>query len=201
MSGVATDSFADESQLVAALRRGDEGAFRRVVGEFGPRMRAVIRRYLKSDSDADDALQDAFFNAARAINRFNQESALSTWLHTIAVRSALMKLRSQRRQLEETGIDTLLPGYTSFGHRLLPAVAQPVEQVQTHEVQELVRQQIEKLPEMYRTVLMARDIEQLSTEEAAEALDMPQAALKTRLHRARAALRTLLEPYIRKNAI
>lgn len=200
MSGLAS-GFTDEAQLIGSLRAGDERAFHQLVTEFGPRMRAVIRRYLRSDADADDALQDAFLNAARAIDRFKQDSALSTWLHTIAARSALMKLRSQRRQLEETGIDALVPGYTSFGHRVMPAVQQPPEEVQSRQAQELVRQQIEKLPEMYRTVLMARDIEQLSTEEAAEALDMPEAALKTRLHRARAALRTLLEPYIRKNAI
>lgn len=192
----------DDATLVAALRERDGQAYRHLVTEFGPRMRAVIRRYLPIEADADDALQDAFLSAARAIDRFNGESALSTWLHTIAVRAALMKLRSKHRRENETSIDALLPTYDFVGHRHLPAAGvQPDLNLESLEVQELVRRQIDKLPEMYRAALMARDIEQLSTLEAAEALGMSEAAMKTRLHRARAALRTLLEPYIRRNAI
>ncbi len=193
----------DEREFIAALRRKEPSAYARLVTEYGPRLRAVIRRYLRVEADADDALQDALINAARGIENFNQESALSTWLHTIAVRAALMKLRSRGRLLDETGIDPLLPTYNSVGHRVMPASSgdQPPERLQTRQVQDLVREQIEKLPEMYRAVLIARDIEQLSTEDAAEALGMTEAALKTRLHRARAALRTLLEPYIRNGSI
>ncbi len=205
MSNAATTSadFSNEASFIDALRCKDQRAFFKLVADFGPRMRAVIRRYLRSEADADDALQDAFVSAARAIERFNGDSSLSTWLHTIAVRAALMKLRSKGRQLDETGIDDLLPTYNIVGHRVLPTsnVQTVPEQLLTKQTQELVRNQIAKLPEMYRVVLMARDIEQLSTEEASEALGMNEAALKTRLHRARAALRTLLEPYIRSNAI
>lgn len=193
----------DEAALIDALRRRDGAAFMRLVTEYGPRMRAVIRRYLRDESDADDALQDAFISVARAIGRFNHESSLSTWLHTVAVRSALMKLRSRKRLSEETSIETLLPQFNAIGHRVAtPASALPVpEQLESKQTQEIVRDQIEKLPEPYRVVLMARDIEQLSTEEASEALGLSEPALKTRLHRARAALKTLLEPYLRSRAI
>lgn len=202
MTSLAT-AHQDEAVLIDALRRREEAAFMRLVTEYGPRMRAVIRRYLRDDSDVDDALQDAFISVARAINRFNHASSLSTWLHTVAVRSALMKLRSRKRLSEETSIEPLMPQFNMVGHRLpTPASALPVpEQLESKQTQELVRDQIEKLPEAYRVVLMARDIEQLSTEEASEALGLSEPALKTRLHRARAALRTLLEPYLRRHAI
>lgn len=191
-----------EAHFIDALRRREGSAFRRLIDEYGPRLRAVILRYVRNDADADDALQDAFVSAARGIGKFEGGSSLSTWLHSIAARAALMKLRSRKRLLDETGIDALLPRYNLVGHRVLPASSeQTVERVETAETRDLVRRQIDKLPEMYRVVLMARDIEQLSTQEAAEALGLNEASLKTRLHRARAALRTLLEPFMRTNSI
>lgn len=192
-----------DAALVAALQRGEAAAFERLVSEFGPRMRSVIFRYVRDDADADDALQDAFISAGRAIARFNQDSALSTWLHTIAVRAALMKLRSKRRWTDEQSIDALLPTYDRIGHRVLPESPSKglPEQASIKETQQRVRDCIDQLPEMYRAVLLARDIEQLSTEESADVLGMTIPALKTRLHRARAALRTLLEPLIRSGSI
>jgi RNA polymerase sigma-70 factor (ECF subfamily) len=203
MSSTTPNISDDEATLIDALRRRDQSAFMRLVTEYGPRMRAVIHRYLRSDADADDALQDAFISAARAIDRFNRESSLSTWLHTIAVRAALMKLRSKKRLVDETGIDPLLPQFNIVGHRVptTSTLDGAAQELQTRQTQELVRDQIDKLPEMYRAVLLARDIEELSTQEASDALGLSEAALKTRLHRARGALRTLLEPYIRSNAI
>lgn len=200
MSSTLTNT--NEGHFLDALRRREPSAFRRLVEEYGPRLRSVILRYVRNDADADDALQDAFVSAARGIDRFQGDSSLSTWLHSIAARAALMKLRSRKRHLDETGIDALLPQYNIVGHRVLPtAPAAAADELQSKETRELVRRQIERLPEMYRVVLMARDIEELTTQEASDALGLNEAALKTRLHRARAALRTLLEPYIRRNSI
>src|SRR5689334_6179968 len=88
----------EEEELVVRLKAGDEAAFETLVRTHGPRMLAVARRYLSREADAQDALQDAFVNVVRAIGSFAGNSRLSTWLHRVVVNSALMKIRSARRQ-------------------------------------------------------------------------------------------------------
>jgi RNA polymerase sigma-70 factor (ECF subfamily) len=190
---------ADEVELVARLQSGDAAAFERLVRDFGPRMLAVARRFLGNDEDAQDALQEALLSAYRGIHRFEGQSQLGTWLHRIAANAALMRLRSRRRG-EETSIDDLLPTFRSDGHQTAATSAwsRPVEElVERQETAELVRRSIDQLPENYRAVLLLRDIEERSTEEAAELLGMTSGAVKTRLHRARQALRTLLDSHMR----
>jgi RNA polymerase sigma-70 factor (ECF subfamily) len=109
-----------------------------------------------------------------------------------------MKLRSRRRTLEQS-IEELLPTYLDDGHRVDAQRRWAVTidtAVATHEVCELVRSSIERLPESYRTVLLLRDIEERTTEETARLLEIEIGTVKTRLHRARQALRTLLDPYM-----
>ena len=135
-------------------------------------------------------------SAFRGIDKFQGNSRLSTWLHRIVVNASLMKIRSRKRQ-KERPIDDLLPQYQDDG-----TPANKVQQwavsfdtaVHDRETRRWVRKSIDQLPESYRTVLLLRDIEQLNTEETAEALDLSISAVKTRLHRARVALRTLLKP-------
>jgi len=186
---------ADEAQLVAALRRGDEAAFEALVRANLGRMLATARRMLGNDDDARDAVQEAFQAAFRAIGAFSGDARLSTWLHRIVVNAALMKHRSRRRRPEEP-IDDLLPCFDADGHWVsgMAAPAVPTERLlQSRQVRALVRACIDRLPESYRTVLLLRDIEQLDTEEASRALGVTTTAVKVRLHRARQALRTLLE--------
>ena len=194
-----TDARLDESALVAALRAGDEGAYAQLMREQGGRMLAVARRFMRSDDLAQDAVQDAFLQAFRNIDRFKEGAKLSTWLHRITVNACLMKLRSARRR-PEVAIEDLLPSYQDDGHRLEPVGAWTEtgpEAAESRETRELVRQAIDRLPDGYRDVLMARDIEQLDTAEAAEALGLSLSATKTRLHRARQALRELLDPHLK----
>ncbi|MCA9268796.1 MAG: sigma-70 family RNA polymerase sigma factor [Planctomycetales bacterium] len=196
----AVDPFADadEATLLAALRRGDEAAFESLVRRNGPRMLAVARRFLQQDQDAQDAVQDAFLSAFKSLDRFEGNSSLATWLHRIAVNSALMKLRQRQRKSEKM-IDDLLPKFTADGHMARPAENWPVTHdtaVQDRELQRVVRQKIDELPETYRTVLLLRDIEEHSTEETAQLLDITPGAVKTRLHRARMALREALSGHI-----
>jgi RNA polymerase sigma-70 factor (ECF subfamily) len=168
----------------------------------GARLLAVAQRLLGSEEDASDAVQDAFISAFRAIDRFEGGSRLSTWLHRIVVNSALMKLRSQQRK-PETSIEDLLPRFLDDGHFAEP----PAEWQQTadqalerSEMRQLVRKAIDGLPEIYRTVLLLRDIEGLDTAEAAEAIGVTANAVKIRLHRARQALRGQLDEYMREGA-
>jgi len=189
--------IADEARLVAALRRQDPEAFETIVRRFGGRMLATARRYLHGEQDCADAVQDAFISAFQAIDRFEGNSQLATWLHRIVVNACLMKLRARSRR-QEVSIEGLLPAFDAAGHHAqsvrrwrLP----PDEQLQSDENRKLVRQCIDMLPADFRSVLLLRDIEEFSTEEAAAALQITPGAVKTRLHRARQALRTLLEPH------
>lgn len=192
------DSF--EAELLAGLRAGDDAAYERLVRTHGGRLLAVARRLLSNEDDARDALQEAFLSAFRAIGSFHEGARLSTWLHRIVINAALMKLRSRRRKPEEP-IDNLLPTFLEDGHRenAGPAWKETTESVlQQQETRVLVRECIDRLPESYRTVLLLRDIEELDTEEAAQLLGISPNAVKIRLHRARQALRTLLDPYFRE---
>lgn len=190
-----------ERDLLDRLRAGDAAAFEILIQLYGGRMLAVARRLLSNEEDARDAVQDAMISAFRSINGFTGASRLSTWLHRITVNSALMKLRTRRRQAE-TSIESLLPSYLDDGHRAVPVAewSQTAEDVaRSRETRAIVRDSISKLPENYRIVLMLRDIEELTTREAAEMLGIDEGALKVRLHRARLALRTLLDDRFRGN--
>lgn len=192
-----SDDVADPS-LVARMRRGDEEAFSLAVRRYWPRLLAVARRFLSTEQDAQDAVQDAFLSAFRALDRFEEQSRLGTWLYRIVVNASLMKLRSQRRKPERS-IEDLLPRFKDDGHMVNPATHWAISvdnAADQREIQEVVRKAIDQLPESYRTVLLLRDIEERNTEEAANLLGISASAVKTRLHRARQALRTLLDPYM-----
>ena len=195
----ARGEAADEAALVAGLRAGDDRAFETLVRRHGGRMLAVARRLLRDENDAADAVQDALLSVSRAIDGFQGGSRLSTWLHRVVVNAALMRLRAQRRRREES-IEDLLPRFVADGHQARPAEpwAAPAEdRLETEETRALVSASIGRLPETYRVVLMLRDIEELDTQETAAVLGVTANAVKIRLHRARQALRTLLDPHFR----
>jgi RNA polymerase sigma-70 factor (ECF subfamily) len=194
----AGDAVQDAA-LLARLRAGEPAAYEELVRNNSGRMLAVSRRILNSEDDAKDAVQDAFVSAFRGIENFAGGSLLSTWLHRIVVNAALMKLRTRRRKPERS-IEELLPAYLEDGHHAedFQDWNQPVDRAMMRaEMRAVVRQCISELPENYRTVLILRDIEELDTNEAAERLGMTPNAVKIRLHRARQALRTLLDPHFR----
>lgn len=192
-----SEEFGDESALVAALRRDESAAHETFVWRFGGRMLATARRFLPCEQDCYDAVQDAFISAFQAIDKFEGNSKLGTWLHRILVNACLMKLRSRSRR-HEVSIDDLLPKFDDSGHhrRSMPRWRQPADdQLQCDETRTLVRRCIDMLPDDFRSVLLLRDIEELNTDETAATLKITPGAVKTRLHRARQALRTLLEPH------
>jgi RNA polymerase sigma-70 factor (ECF subfamily) len=181
--------------LLDGLRRGDGRAFEELVRLYSGRLLALAKRILGSEHDARDAVQDAMVSVFRSIDRFDGSAKLSTWLHRIVVNAALMKLRSQRRRPEES-IDDLLPHFDAKGNwqsepaRWLTPGDVLLEQ---RENRALVRRSIERLPDTLRVVLVLRDIEELDTEEVARLVEITPNAVKIRLHRARQALRTLIE--------
>jgi RNA polymerase sigma-70 factor (ECF subfamily) len=200
----STDSFsterATEQRLLDRLRTGDTAAFEEVVGLHAGRMLAVARRYLEQEADAQDAVQEAFLSAFKGIAGFEGESRISTWLHRITVNACLMHLRTKRRRPERS-IDDLLPVFIEDGHQRNPSRPwKPFNEsgIEGAELRDMVRSKVNELPQMYREVLILRDFEGLDTAQTAGALGLEYAAVKTRLHRARQALRTLLDPYMRE---
>ncbi len=191
--------LGDDPEFIARLRARDSDAFELLLRTYAGRLLRVARRFLPMEEDARDALQDAFLSAYRFIDRFEAGSRLSTWLHRIVVNSCLMKLRTRRRHPEE-GIDALLPQFKPDGHQLVDSVdwSESAEGM-VHRVQlcRRVRAAIDELPDTYRVVLLMREIEELSTEETADALGLTPNAVKIRLHRARQALRTILDRELR----
>lgn len=190
-----SDGYAHEAHLLERLRRGEDEAFEQLVRQHSSHLLATARRLLRSEHDAQDAVQDAFLSAFKSIGQFTGSAKLSTWLHRIVVNVALMKLRSRRRRPEES-IDELLPHFDAQGEWMTKVTSweTSTEQLlQRQETRALVRQCIDCLPDSSRTVLLLRDIEELDTEETADLLGITPNAVKIRLHRARQALRTLLE--------
>lgn len=185
----------NERELLAQLRAGDEDAFGLVVQRYGGRMLATARRFLNNECDAQDAVQEAFASAFRALNKFNGDAMLSTWLHRIVVNASLVQLRSKRRRAERT-IQELLPRFDQEGEW----IGDPVTWTDASETilerrdsREMVRRCIERLPAIYRSVVLLRDIDELDTDETARSLAITPNTVKVRLHRARQALKTLIE--------
>lgn len=191
----------DDRDLLSALKAGDDAAYELLVRSYTPRMLAVARRFLRSEEDARDAVQDAFLSAFRGIGDFEGSARISTWLHRIVVNASLMKLRTRRRKPERS-IEDLMPGFLEDGHMERPASAWrdlPEDQAARSQLRRLLLEKIHELPENHRNVLLLRDIEDLDTEATAKALGLTPGAVKTRLHRARLALRGLLDPHLRRS--
>jgi RNA polymerase sigma-70 factor (ECF subfamily) len=200
-NSLAQDSHSrgssDEPALIAALKAGDEWAFETLIRQHGSRLLAVARRFTRHEEDAQDVVQSAYLSAFRAIEEFEGQCLLSTWLHRIVVNTALMKLRSRRRKPEES-IETLLPGFQEDGHHVeqFSEWSAPADTLlERQQTRATVRACIMQLPDNHRIVLLLRDIEERSTQEVAEALGMTATAVKVRLHRARQALSSLLREH------
>jgi len=160
-------------------------------------VREIARRYLRSEDDSCDALQDTFLHAFKSINTFKGDTQLSTWVHRILVNCALVHLRVKRRRpvIDGAKIDELLPRFDPAGNWIDERMSTMPAHVsfELSENRMTVRRCINQLPDAYRIVLMLRDIEELDTEEAARSLDPAPDNLKVRLHRGRQALKVIIE--------
>lgn len=189
-----------ERAIVEGMRAGDDRAFEWLVRDYVGPLQAVAFRLLQNQADADDAVQEAFLSAYRNFEGFRADARLGTWLHRIVVNAALGRLRKRKRRPDHgadvVDVSELLPRFTEAGYpeRFHEPWVHPVEELATRaETREQVRQMIDKLPDNYRTVLILRDIEELDTQATAELLGLTPGTVKVRLHRARQALRNLLE--------
>ncbi|MGH9573770.1 MAG: sigma-70 family RNA polymerase sigma factor [Candidatus Acidiferrales bacterium] len=187
----------DESALVAAAKAGDVSAFETLVGRYERKIFRLTQNITQNREDAEDAMQEAFLKAYEHLDNFEGNSRFYTWLVRIAVNQALMKLRKRRpNQISldediETGEDSMPREVEDWG----PSPEQRYEQT---EMSGILSQVIGELDPSFRVVFQLRDIEELSTEETAEALGLSVPAVKSRLLRARLKLRQKLNRYFRE---
>lgn len=193
-----------ERELLDGLRRGENEAYSKLVRDNTGRLLVLARGILRNPDDANEAVQEAFMQAFRAMDRFEGNARLSTWLHRITVNTCLLRLRHAKTR-PESSIEDLLPRFDETGHRYKSAEDAwsegTLEKLERHQIGKVVRGAIDRLPDRFRDVVLLRDIEGLTTEETAKVLGIRPEAAKMRLHRARQALRTLLELQMQSEAI
>jgi len=191
----------DELALVDCVRSGENRCYDVFVRRFSSKVLAVAKRYLRSDADAADCFQDTFVAAFDSIDRFEKRSSVGAWLRGITVNQCLMRVRTNSRRREES-IDHLLPDFDEHGQRVTtfePAQSSDAGAlIDQSNMKTAVRSKIDQLPDDYRMTLLLRDIDGYSTQETADILGLQVNAVKTRLHRARSALKTLLEPELER---
>ncbi len=164
-------------------------------------MLKLARTYLRDSALAEDAVQSAFAKIFTRSDQFSGGPGIRSWMRRIVVNEALMLLRKRRSLSEEGGIDRLLPEFDENDCRIeerWSATPTPEQLLMTDETRRIVAEKISELPDAYRVTLLLRDIEERTTAEVAEALGLTETNVKVRLHRARAALKTLLEPHLRR---
>jgi len=186
----------EEAELVRRARAGETGAFETIVERYERRIYRLALQMMGNAADAEDVLQETFLKVHAKLDQFQQQSKLYTWMVRIAVNQALMKLRQRRRNVvsldEELASDEgPLPREVADWH------PNPEQQFEATELGDILERALRALALPYRLVFQLRDIEQLSTEETAETLGISQAAVKSRLLRARLQLRARLSRHFR----
>lgn len=190
-SGVATGSF-DESALVTRAKAGDMSAFSDLITHYDRRVFRMAKQITQNDDDAEDVLQETFLKAYSHLDDFQGNSKFYTWLVRIAVNEALMKLRKRRSDRTVPLDEPIDTGEDEVVREIAVWEENPEQRYSREELGSILDEAIESLKPAYRTVFILRDIEELSIEETAEALDLSISAVKSRLLRARLQLREKL---------
>jgi RNA polymerase sigma-70 factor, ECF subfamily len=175
-----------DAQLVARARDGDLQAFGGLVAAHGPRVAGLVRRLGVPRDDVDEVAQEVFVRAWRAVGRFEGRARFSTWLYRIAFNEAQRRLDALARRPQAVLADERVPATGAAGGD--PAAAAVTA--------DLVERELRRLPAPLRAAVVLRDVEGLTTAEAAEVMGVREAAFKSRLHRGRTALRDALEPHV-----
>jgi RNA polymerase sigma-70 factor (ECF subfamily) len=184
--------LATERELIRRARGGDQEAFAELVMMHADRVYALLRRFGLDHAEADDVSQEVFVRAWRGLARFEERAQFSTWLYRIAFNEAQRRLSRRpppRAEPDPERDDAIaaLPESARLG---------PEAQTLDREFERALERALEELPADWRTAVVLRDVEGLSTHDAAEVAGLGEAAFKSRLHRGRMQLRALLEPYL-----
>jgi RNA polymerase sigma-70 factor, ECF subfamily len=192
---VSTDKHSAELALVRRVREGDANAFYDLVRPYERALFLAALGLVRNDADAEDVAQEAVLKAFKGISHFRGESKFSTWLIQIAINEAKMKLRKDRRHLYDSIEEGQLAEDGDYVPRDFADWREiPSESLERKEVREALNKALNSLGEKYRTVLILRDVQQLSIAETAQVLGISEANVKTRLSRARLQLRDALAP-------
>jgi RNA polymerase sigma-70 factor (ECF subfamily) len=182
----------DEAALVARAKAGDADAFSQLVSHYERRVFRLAKNITRHDEDAEDVLQEAFLKAYEHLDRFEGNSKFYTWLVRIAVNEALMKLRKRKTDKTVPLDEPVELGEEAMQREIAVWDGNPEQQYSGEEMKKILEEALDTLKPDFRTVFTLRDIEELSTEETAETLGISVAAVKSRLLRARLALREKL---------
>jgi RNA polymerase sigma-70 factor (ECF subfamily) len=191
-----------DDDLVTLARQKDFAAFEELLERYEDKVFRLAFRFMRNESEAKEILQDTFLTVWRKLDTFKGDAQFSSWLYRITANAALMRLRAQRRR-PEVSTDELPSGFLDQHHGDLPVAGEnwsrrPDEQLQSDELRRHIQAATDALPEIYRTIFLVRDVEGLSTEETAELLGISVPTVKTRLHRARMALREAIDGYFNR---
>ncbi len=195
-----SDSRSEELVLVRAAKNGDDGAFGELVKRYDRNVFRIAQHITQNREDAEDVVQDAFLKAYTNLQGFQEQSKFYTWLVRIAVNEALMKLRRRRPGVVSLDEDIQTED-DSVPREVADWAPNPEQNYNQAELKEILSRTIQGLPPGFRTVFILRDVEGLSTEETAEALELSIPAVKSRLLRARLQLRERLNRFFVKPTV
>jgi len=190
-----------DEELVARARARDFAAFEQLLDRYEDKIFRLAYRFVRNETEAKEVLQDTFLTVWRKLDTFKGDAQFGSWLYRVATNAALMRLRAQRRH-PEVSTEDLPIGYLDNYGQLPPTsenwAKRPDDELASGELRQHIQAAVDALPEIYRTVFLIRDVEGLSTEETAEVLAISVPTVKTRLHRARIALRDAITQYFDK---
>jgi RNA polymerase sigma-70 factor (ECF subfamily) len=185
----------NDQQLVVRVQKGDKRAFDLLVRKYQHRVLKLVGRFVNNSAEAEDVAQEAFLKAYRALPAFRGDSAFYTWLYRIAINTAKNTLVSNRRRPVDFDLDLQDPEQHDRQARLKDADT-PEGVLLTEEIRGVVEQALEQLPEDLRKAIVLRELEGLSYEEIAEAMDCPVGTVRSRIFRAREAIDKKLKPLL-----
>jgi RNA polymerase sigma-70 factor (ECF subfamily) len=192
------EPVSEELRLVNAARGGDIGAFEELVRKYDRNVFRIANHITQNREDAEDVVQDAFLKAFQNLEQFQGQSKFYTWLVRIAVNEALMRLRRRRPERMVSLDEDINTGEDTIPREVADWAPNPEQLYNQSELREILQKTIQGLPPGFRTVFVLRDVEGLSTEETADALNLSIPAVKSRLLRARLQLRERLTKYFKK---
>jgi RNA polymerase sigma-70 factor (ECF subfamily) len=192
------EPISDELKLVRAAKAGDISAFEQLVHRYDRNVFRIAQHITQNREDAEDVVQDAFLKAYENLKNFQEQSKFYTWLVRIAVNEALMRLRRRRPERMVSLDEEVKTDEDSMPREVADWSPNPEQLYTQSELRDILTKTIQGLPSSFRTVFVLRDVEGLSTEETAEALELSIPAVKSRLLRARLQLRERLNKYFKK---
>ena len=193
---LVASSGNDDSELVRRACARDEGAIRAIMQANNRRLYRIARGILRNDSEAEDVVQETYVRAFTRLESFRGDSRIATWLARIAMNEALGRLRRQRPTVDWTTLESGTPNAQIIQFPVSATSDDPEKTMAQREIQHVVEQAVDELPEAFRIVFITRVIEGMNVEETAEILDIKPETVKTRLHRARTMLRKNVEKKI-----